>query len=124
MANSQSQTCCIYGKMKATIKVWLKRLLRPTPFYPVHMGAYIRGLYFWREIKKLPVAQFRKVFDAGCGPGHYALEFARCYPHVQVVGHDLKAEFLTEGKPPNLRLEHRDLLTLEATEDFDFVCSI
>ncbi len=45
------------------------QLLRSTPFYPTHMGQYLREKYFFRHLQKLPVASFSRVLDAGCGPG-------------------------------------------------------
>jgi SAM-dependent methyltransferase len=101
----------------------MKQFVRRTPLYPVHMGNYLRHRYFWREVGDLPVHDFVSVLDAGCGAGHYALEFARRYPHLAVVGYDLKAEF-TQQRPPHLRLQHRDLLLMNDEESYDFVYCI
>jgi len=106
--------------MKSLARVILKN----SPFYPRHMGDYIRRMYFWREVEKLPVERWTRVLDAGSGSGQYAVDFARRYPHLEVIGYDLKAEFPVDKLPPNLRLEHYDLLTLEETDAFDFIYSI
>lgn len=104
-------------------KTLMKDILRRTPLYPVHMGSYIRGLHFWREVSRLPADEFKIVLDAGCGAGHYALEFARRYPHLKIVGYDLKAHF-TEQRAPHVHLEHRDLLSMDDEESYDFVYCI
>jgi len=109
--------------MTATAKTLAKHILRRTPLYPVHIGNYIRGLHFWREVSRLPVDDFKSVLDAGCGSGHYALEFARRYPHLNIVGYDLQAHFIKQG-PPNLHLKHRDLLSMDDEEVYDFVYCI
>lgn len=101
----------------------MKELVRRTPLYPVHVGKYLRSRYFWREVSRLPVYDFQSVLDAGCGSGHYALEFAWRYPHTKVVGYDLKAHFV-EQHPPHVLLEHRDLLSMDDEETYDFVYSI
>ncbi len=102
----------------------IKGFLRPTPFYPVHIGGYIREHYFWRELRRLPVGQFQYALDAGCGSGHLAMRLARRFGHIDVVGYDLKAEFIKDTLPPNLSLRHKDLLELEESEKYDFVYSI
>lgn len=98
--------------------------LRKRLFSPVHIGAYIRELHFWRELRHLPVLRFRRVLDAGCGPGVLAMKLARRYAHMEVAGYDLKSEFIKDNLPSNLRLEHRDLLDLREHEKYDFVYSI
>ncbi|MGB3906208.1 MAG: class I SAM-dependent methyltransferase, partial [Anaerolineae bacterium] len=111
------------NQMCTVAKDLVRHLIRRTPLSPVHIGSYIRSLYFWREVDKLPVRDFQSVLDAGCGGGHYALEFARRYGHLKVVGYDLKARF-TEQRLPQLRLEHRDLLSVHDEESYDFVYCI
>ena len=111
------------NQMCTVAKDLVRHLIRRTPLSPVHIGNYMRSLYFWREVDKLPVHDFQSVLDAGCGGGHYALEFARRYAHLKVVGYDLKASF-TEQRPPHLHLEHHDLLSMDDEEAYDFVYSI
>jgi SAM-dependent methyltransferase len=104
-------------------KSLMEGFVHRTPLRPVHMGHYLRSRYFWREVAELPVLDFESVLDAGCGAGHYALEFARRYPHLTVVGYDLEADF-TQQRAPHLRLEHRNLLLINDEETYDFVYSI
>lgn len=101
-----------------------KDILKSTPFYPRHMGDYIRRMYFWREVKKLPVGRWNRVLDAGFGSGQVAVSFACRYPHLEVVGYDLKTEFPIGKLPPNLHLGHCDLRALKETNAFDFIYSI
>lgn len=107
-----------------SVKYCVRLLLQSTRLYPVHIGAYIRELYFWRELRRLPVLKFRRALDAGCGSGCLARELARRYDHLMVVGYDIKAEFIKEALPLNLHLEHKDLLELRERQEYDFVYSI
>ena len=72
------------------IKKNTKILLHHTPFYPIHMGQYLREKYFFRHLQALPITQFHKVLDAGCGPGVYSRKLAAAYPHMEVTGLDVK----------------------------------
>jgi SAM-dependent methyltransferase len=85
----------------------------------------VRRLHFWKEVRRLPVQRWERVLDAGCGPGHLALEFAYRFPHIEVIGYDLHASFLVEkGKAQNLNLRQKNLFTLDEHNCYDFIWCI
>lgn len=61
------------------VKSFVKRVLKCTPFNVASMGAYIRGLYFWKYLRKIPIEKFEKILDAGCGAGDCAKNLAIKY---------------------------------------------
>lgn len=93
-------------------------------FQPVHIGQYIRRLYFWREVAKLPLKRFQKVLDAGCGPGHYAVEFSQRFPEIKVHGINLSWPKPNRPIPSNCRLRQGDLLNLNENQQYDFIWCI
>lgn len=99
-------------------------LVRATCFRPVHIGQYVRNLHFRRQCRRLPLRQFRRILDAGCGQGSYALEMARACPWAKVWAMDLSPAPLPPGAPANLSLVQGDLLQLAASEKFDFIYCI
>lgn len=106
------------------VKLIAKNLLKHTPFYPTHMGSYIRNLYFWKYISKLPVKNFTKVLDAGCGSGEYALKMAQSFPWIDVIAMDIKRQNFQSNYPPNFLFKRGDLLELEERHNYDFIYSI
>ena len=38
------------------------------------------------------------ILDIGCGPGAWAVDVAKCYPHTQVIGIDVSTTMLTSAK--------------------------
>jgi SAM-dependent methyltransferase len=100
-----------------------KRVLRRTPLYPVSVGGYLRTLYFWREVRQLPVHRFKTVLDAGCGSGKHALQLADRYAHLTVVGYDVRAVW-KEDNVPNVHFRQHDLLDLQEEDVYDFAYSI
>jgi len=50
----------------------------------------------------------KAILDVGTGPGHWALEMAKKFPHCHVVGVDLAPRTNMPFIPPNLRLEFDD----------------
>jgi SAM-dependent methyltransferase len=106
------------------IKDMIKRLIRFTPFYPRHIGVYVRTLYFWKSIKKLPVKNFTYVLDAGGGDGNYARELAKKYPHLTINAYDIKKRESWNAHPKNVNFKRRDLLKLEEENYYDFCLSI
>jgi len=106
------------------IKSLIKKLLKHTPFYPVHIGAYIRNLYFWRFIKKLPIEKFVKILDAGCGGGECARKLAIKYPHLKINAYDIEKYASWNDRPNNVYFKQKNLLRLEEEECYDFVLCV
>lgn len=93
-------------------------------FQPVHLGQYIRRLYFWREVAKLPLNRFQKVLDAGCGSGHYTVEFSQRFPKIEVDGINLSWPKPNRPIPSNCRLRQGNLLNLDENQQYDFIWCI
>ncbi len=106
------------------IKPIAENLLKHTPFYPVHIGNYIRDLYFWKYLKKLPVDKFIKVLDAGCGNGQYAKKMAQKFPWITVIAMDAKTQDFQGDHSANLFFREANLLKLEDNHIYDFIYCI
>jgi len=85
------------------IKFIAKKLLRYTPFYPQHIGAYIRDMYFWKYTKKLAIKNFSYILDAGCGGGEYARKIALKYPYLKINAYDIEKYKSWKNKPINIK---------------------
>lgn len=106
------------------IKSLIKGILKRTPFHTVHIGAYIRNIYFWRCMKKLPVENFVRILDAGCGGGEYAKKLAIKHPHLKINAYDIKQYESWKRSTKNVNLKQKDLLKLEEENYYDFCLSI
>jgi 2-polyprenyl-3-methyl-5-hydroxy-6-metoxy-1,4-benzoquinol methylase len=103
------------------LKSLAKSILKHTPFYPVHIGNYIRNFYFLKYLEKLPVEKFTKVLDAGCGSGLYAEQMAQKFPWITVIAVDVKKQDFQFGQLSNLLFREGDLLKLEDSNSYDFI---
>jgi len=106
------------------IKLIAKNLLKHTPFYPIHIGNYIRSLYFWKYLKKLPIKNFIKVLDAGCGKGQYAIKMAQNFPWIEVTAMDIKMQYFQNNRPHNVVFRQGNLLELKDNNAYDFIYCI
>jgi 2-polyprenyl-3-methyl-5-hydroxy-6-metoxy-1,4-benzoquinol methylase len=106
------------------LKAHIKNLVKRTPFAIVSIGDYIRSLYFFGHLKRLPVIRFANVLDAGCGDGHYARRAALQYPHMHVVGIDIKLPEAERDMPSNVSLRCGDLSCLAEEDHYDLIYSI
>ena len=68
----------------------IKYFIYRTPFRLVHISHYLRQKYFFKHLQAVPVTQFHKVLDAGCGSGIYTEKLAAAYPPMEVTGLDAK----------------------------------
>ena len=108
---------------------FLKRLYALIFGDAIHLGQYIRMLYFKREIKSL---QFTTVLDAGCGRGLYTFYLAKRYPQARIDACDLNENLINSCKKlqqtsrrfSNIRFYTMDLCRLEVKEPYDFIYSI
>ena len=105
-------------------KRFLRRIIDGTPFRPVHMGYFIRNLYFKKYLRKLPVHRFEKVLDAGCSNGSRALQVGKAFPGWQVTAMDIKDRDFPEVSIPNVHFQQQDLMALKETDTYDFIYSI
>jgi SAM-dependent methyltransferase len=77
-----------------------------------------------------PMPEDARILIAGCGTGHEACEWARRFPHAQIIAIDLSTASLAyaaaraaEAKIANLAFEQRDLHTAAELGRFDLVIS-
>jgi SAM-dependent methyltransferase len=111
--------------MSDTLKKTIVELVFKVPFFRiVHMGSYIRTLYFWKNCKKLNIKTFTNVLDAGCGPGDYALSFARKFPWLNVTGIDIKPRIQGNNIPSNFNVRQASLTDLDEHSIYDFIYCI
>lgn len=105
-------------------KQWIRGWIERSPFRPVHMGFYIRDLYFKKYLQQIPVERFKEVLDAGCNDGSYALIVAGKYHHFQVTAVDIDDQGFPGTGLPNVEFKQQDLLKLNELEQYDFIYSI
>jgi 2-polyprenyl-3-methyl-5-hydroxy-6-metoxy-1,4-benzoquinol methylase len=101
-----------------------KKIIEGTPFWLVHIGDYIRNLYFLQYLKILPLWKFKTVLDAGCGDGTYAINMALQYPHINITGIDIDIKETSVKTPANLLFIRENLLQMQTKEAYDFIYSI
>lgn len=106
------------------IKNKIKYLLKLTPFYPYHIGGYVRNLHFWKCVEKLPVENFACILDAGCGNGTYAKKVAVKYPYLKIDACDLKRHKEWDADTKNINFQQLNLLELEKENHYDFCYNI
>lgn len=106
------------------IKNKIKYLLKFTPFYPYHIGGYVRNLYFWKYVQKLPLENFSYVLDAGCGNGEYARKIVKKYPYLKIDACDIKKHNSWNTYHRNINFQQLDLLEIKKENYYDFCYSI
>ncbi|MFH1776944.1 MAG: class I SAM-dependent methyltransferase [Candidatus Omnitrophota bacterium] len=102
----------------------IKKILKNTAFYPVHIGEYIRKLYFYNYLHRLPIKNITNVLDAGCGDGTYALWMAHAFPWLQVTGIDIMPPGFQGKKTQNCHFRYGDLTKLDDKYKYDFIYCI
>ncbi|KAF5434013.1 2-polyprenyl-3-methyl-5-hydroxy-6-metoxy-1,4-benzoquinol methylase [Candidatus Methanophagaceae archaeon] len=106
------------------LKPIAKNLLVHTPYYPVHIGNYIRSLYFQKYLGQLPVEKVTNVLDAGCGGGQYAIKMAKRFPWIVIIAMDIKVQKFQSNCPSNFFFRQGNLLELKDKDTYDFVYCI
>jgi len=102
----------------------IKDIFRCTPFYPVHLGQYLRKMNFFKCLSDLPIKSFQQVLDAGCGPGDCSLKLAKAHPHLRIIGKDIKKFDSWRKLPPNVEFQQQDLHQMSEKNSYDFCFSI
>ena len=107
-----------------SIKSIVKKILKYTPFYPKHIGVYIRDLYFWRYVNRLPLKSFAFILEAGCGGGEYANKIALKYPNSTIDAYDIKKYKSWGKKANNVNFKKINLIKLKKENHYDFCLCI
>jgi ubiquinone/menaquinone biosynthesis C-methylase UbiE len=68
------------------------------------------------------LSKARRVLDVACGPGGWALELARAYPDLQVVGIDISSRMIdyATSQAEDSGLDNISFLVMDALEPLDF----
>jgi 2-polyprenyl-3-methyl-5-hydroxy-6-metoxy-1,4-benzoquinol methylase len=107
-----------------TIKNFIRAIIYHSPFRPVHMGLFIRKLYFKKYLRKLPIHRIKEVLDAGCSNGTYALQVGKAFPGWQITAVDISDRDFPETSIANVQFQQQDLIALNETATYDFIYSI
>jgi len=110
--------------MKSKLKNFL---LNHTPWKPVHMGPWIRALYFryYLSIFVKDKDSIKTILDAGCGHGHYTNKLATQFPHAKVDGFDiLSAPEWQSYEKDNLTFSQQDIMTFNEESKYDLVICV
>ncbi|MEK7118123.1 MAG: class I SAM-dependent methyltransferase, partial [Patescibacteria group bacterium] len=110
----------------SALSITKRFLLTHEPFKPMHVGTWVRGVYFRHYIQKyVPLSLIQNALDGACGNGQYAHLIAMLAPQARVKGVDL-----IEGKNwsgfamPNITFSQMDLCDLSEKNEEDFIVSI
>ena len=103
---------------------WIRKALDRTPFRVVHIGHYIRRLYFRKWMKRIPLESMKRILDAGCGAGEYSLEMAGSHPDLEVEAVDLQFRNFPGNAPSNVRFRRGNLLELDSRDAYDLIYCI
>jgi len=96
------------------------------------LGVPINGLRI-RLRRVLPATRgsYRRILDAGCGPGVFTMELAKRHPAAVVVGIDIDpgsvaraAEIARRAGIRNCRFQVGDVTALQFRDEFDLVVSV
>jgi len=102
----------------------LKQFIKKSFLYPKHIGNYIRELYFWDFVQKLPKEKIKTILDAGCGQGNYAKSFAIKHPSIKIDAYDIKKYESWDNEQKNINFKQKDLLKIKKQNYYDFCYSI
>jgi SAM-dependent methyltransferase len=96
------------------------------------LGAPANGLRI-RLRRVLPATEgdYRRILDAGSGPGVFAFELAKRHPRAEVLGIDLERDVVERANEiarraglTNCRFEEGDVTSLDFDGEFDLVVSV
>ena len=105
-------------------------------FYRALDTFFLRAWHVHREVEKLlarvPRTQTIRVLDAGTGFGQYAYYVARRFPNADILGVDVKEDYLDNarrffgaaGLAGRARFAVEDLTDLQADGPFDLILSV
>ncbi|MGH7514226.1 MAG: class I SAM-dependent methyltransferase [Gemmatimonadales bacterium] len=101
-------------------------------FYVRCLGVPVNGLRIrLRRVLPATNGSYRRILDAGCGPGVFTMELAKRHPQAEVLGIDIdkiaidRAEMIAaKAGIRNCRFSTGDVTALGFREQFDLVVSV
>ncbi|MEL7221367.1 MAG: class I SAM-dependent methyltransferase [Bacteroidota bacterium] len=106
---------------------WVKRIFGYTL-----VGNYARALTFKELLEQLPLEEYERIMDLGCGFGEYAFMLADALPQAQVTALDIKqpaiqkiSSLVQKHDISNLETYGKTIDTLENRDGaYDFIYSV
>lgn len=106
---------------------WVKKIFGYTL-----VGNYARALTFKELLEQLPLANFNRIMDLGCGYGEYAFMLADALPHATVTALDINQDSVSNIAAIAERYGLKNLETHASTIDtlhdldgqYDFIYSV
>lgn len=100
-------------------------LLSKGPFKQIHVGLWLRTMYFrWYIRRYVDASRTKKILDAGCGRGEYSRLLARLLPNAHISAVDILRVKEWESPPPNVTFLVQDLQNLAQENEYDLVVSV
>jgi ubiquinone/menaquinone biosynthesis C-methylase UbiE len=92
------------------------------------IGSYIQATVADRYLDYLTIKPTDKVLDIGCGDGSFSKKIIAKAPQGSVLGIDASKNMLklaekTTGSHPNFSTQHADVLSMNYTDQFDYIVS-
>ncbi|MEL6973496.1 MAG: class I SAM-dependent methyltransferase [Bacteroidota bacterium] len=127
----------VFGKMqdqmsermrrRPLLAKWIKRIFGYTL-----VGNYARALTFKELLSQVPLTEFKRIMDLGCGYGEYAFMLADALPQASITALDINqksianiARLAKEHQMDNLETHSSTIDTLENLDgQFDFIYSV
>lgn len=118
------------------IGLWGRHPLLQRLFFALLHLIFLRSWYVRRALRQIfagwPAKQPVRVLDAGTGFGQYAYYIARRYPQAEVIGVDLKIDYLKQAQrfvaqtpvAGRVRFVQDDLTRLQTEGPFDLILSV
>lgn len=95
-----------------------------------NIGNYARFTIFKQILNELPIENFKKVMDLGCGYGEYSFALARRFPKMNVLALDIDASRceVVKNVKEKINLKNLEVLNQDCSkstlDEFDFIFSI
>jgi 2-polyprenyl-3-methyl-5-hydroxy-6-metoxy-1,4-benzoquinol methylase len=101
-----------------------KFLLSHEPFKPMHVGNWVRGLYF-KKLFPQYVSPSAFVLDVGCGNGRHSVTLHDMFPGLRIEGTDIKEfEDWKTFSSKKVSFHAADATKMNESERYDAVISI